>query len=319
MSGVRGGETSYRTFVPVAVATAVSLGLYYQQALLLLLKIGEVLNGVFDTSVPSFPLAGMLFVVMFIALRREEFLRYLGQKRWDGYVAASGVAMAVLPLVALALAGGSLSGSYSFAAIALTTCWVGVLVALKPSTFRFLWPYLLAYLLAVGSVGMLTTAFGDPLAIVVASVSRAITTLLHVPVSWTSVYMTFTAAGGGPVSLYISQECSGMASMAIFLLLIAMMHLDVRPSLRTSTLFAIGGSLLFILLNSLRVVILIVAGVYYSEGLLWNLHGWVGYVFYVVGYAGLVAAYVRVKDREVLRGRHGGGEPSGSPPRSTPG
>jgi exosortase/archaeosortase family protein len=293
MAGQGGEATVYSIVFPMTIATAVSLALYYQQAFLLLLKVGEVVNGVFDTSVPAFPLAGMLFVVMFIGLRRDEFFRSLGQGGWDGFVAVPGAAMAVLPYIALMLSGSSLSTSYSFAAIALTTSWVGVMTLLRPATLRFLWPYLLAYLLAIGSVGMLTTVFGDPLATVVASVTRTITWLLRIPVSWTSVYISFSASGGSPVSLYISQECSGMASVAVFLLLIALMHLDIRPTLMTSVFFALGGSLLFILLNSLRVVILIVAGIYYSQALLWNLHGWVGYVFYILGYIVLLATYFR--------------------------
>ncbi|MDG6951777.1 MAG: exosortase/archaeosortase family protein, partial [Nitrososphaerota archaeon] len=181
---------------------------------------------------------------------------------------------------------------YSYAAMALATGWVGVLLAVRPASLSFLWPYLLAFLLAVGTVGLLTTAFGDPLAVVVASISRVMTSALGLSVTWTSVYMSFTAAGGVPMSLYISQECSGMASMSIFLLLIVLMHLDVRPSLGVTAMFAVGGSVLFILLNSLRVVVLILGGIYYGEGVLWNLHGWLGYVLYVAGYMVILLLYI---------------------------
>ena len=282
-----------RVLAPLMVATVVSLAMYSQQALLLLLKVSEVFNGVFDTSVPAFPLAGMFFVVMFIALRKADFVESLRPRSWDAEIGALGVVMAVVPLVALFGAGGTLGGSYSYAAMALATGWVGVLVAVRPASLSFLWPYLLAFLLAVGAVGLLTTAFGDPLAVVVASISRAMTSALGLSVTWTSVYMSFTAAGGVPMSLYISQGCSGMASMSIFLLLIALMHLDVRPSLGVTAMFAVGGSVLFILLNSLRVVVLILGGIYYGEGVLWSLHGWVGYVFYILGYAGILLVFTR--------------------------
>ena len=277
---------------PLVVATAVSLTLYSQQALLLLLKVGEVFNGVFDTSVPAFPLAGMFFVVVFIALRKDEFVESLRPRAWDAGIGVLGIVMAVVPLVALLGAGGALDGSYSYAAMALATGWVGVLLAVRPASLSFLWPYLLAFLLAVGTVGLLTTAFGDPLAVVVASISRVMTSALGLSVTWTSVYMSFTAAGGVPMSLYISQECSGMASMSIFLLLIVLMHLDVRPSLGVTAMFAVGGSVLFILLNSLRVVVLILGGIYYGEGVLWNLHGWLGYVLYVAGYMVILLLYI---------------------------
>ncbi len=283
------------SLAPLVVATVVSLALYYPQAALLLFKLGQVFNGVFDTSVPAFPLAGMFFVMMFISLRRNELLTLLTDRKWSPVAAATGIAFAVLPLVAILATGSELSGSYSFAGVALAMCWFGVLLAMRPSVFGFLWPYLLAFLLAVGSVGILTTDFGDPLAVVVAAISKAITTALRLPVTWTSVYMSFSAAGGYPITLYISQECSGMASMAIFLLLIAMMHLDIRPSILVSVLFSVGGSLMFILLNSIRVVILIIGGIYYGENVLWNLHGWVGYVLYIAGYSLLVVGYISAR------------------------
>lgn len=279
--------------LPVAVATAVSLGLYWRQALLLLLKVGEVFGGVFDTSVPAFPLAGMLFVLMFIWLRRKEFSDSFAGARPGRRTGAVGAAMVFLPLLPLFLWGKELAGSYSFAAVALTTCWVGALAILKPRTLKFLWPYLVSYLLAIGSVGLLTGAFGDPLATVVADISRAITSALSLPVTWTSVNMSFPTAGGSAMTLYISQECSGVASMAVFVLLVAMMHLDFRPTMWVSVIIAAGGSALFLLLNSLRVVVLIIGGIYYGQDVLWNLHGWVGYVFYVAGYAALLLVFLR--------------------------
>ncbi|MDG6980673.1 MAG: exosortase/archaeosortase family protein [Nitrososphaerota archaeon] len=280
--------------IPIAIATAVTLALYYQQALLLLLKVGQVFSGVFDTSVPAFPLAGMLFVLMFIGLKKHEFWERLAAREADSFISIAAAAMAVTPLVAAILIGPA-TDSYAFAGIALVTCWVGIVIAIRPSLFSFLFPYLGLYLAAVGTVGVLTTSFGDPLAIVVAAVSEGITTMFHIPVQWSSVNISFVSAGGSPVNLFISQECSGIASMSIFLLLMGLMHLDMKPELWVSAAFAVGGSALFLVLNSLRVVILIVAGIDYGQALLWNLHGWVGYAFYIVGYLALVVAYFRVK------------------------
>lgn len=278
-----------QTEVAVLIAaTAISLGLYSSQALLLLLKLGEVLGGVFDTSVPAFPLAGMLFVLIFIALRRKELERLMRSGERKNWITATGVVMTFLPLLALRASGSLLSGSYVFAAIALTTCWVGVMVALRPSVFRFFIPYLLFYVAAIGSVSLLTSTLGDPLAAVVASISEGVTTAAGLPVHWSSVYMTFVAAGGSQVSLYISQECSGIASVSIFLLLMGLMYLDLKPRAGTAVLTAALGFLLFVILNSLRVVTIIVGGIYGGTDLLWNLHGWVGYVYYIIGYAAIL-------------------------------
>lgn len=293
MTGKSGPSRSSLT--PIVVATGVSLVLYSQQALLLLLKVGEVFEGVFDTSVPAFPLAGMLFVLIFMSLRRREFTMLLAVRERNLPIAVTGIAMALLPMPTLLVFGRILSGSYVFAAVALALCWAGVAAAMRPSVFKFLLPYLLFYVFAVGSVSLLTISIGDPLAVVVAAISSAITHVLGLPVQWSSVYIEFVAAGGNPVNLYISQECSGIASIAIFLLVIGLMHLDVKPKLSTSLLFALGGAVLFILLNALRVVVVIWGGILGGSDLMWSLHGWVGYAFYILGYALLVVLYVRAK------------------------
>ncbi len=204
-----------------------------------------------------------------------------------------GFAIAAVPLVALLWTGSSLGASYSFAGLALVCSWVGIAVALRPSLFAFVWPYLALYLAAVGLVGLLTEAFGDPLAIVVASISRTATWALRLPVQWSSVYIDFVAAGGQSVSLVITQECSGIASISIFLLVVGLMHLDVKPRAMDSVALAAGGFVLFLLLNALRVVALVAAGVESGQDLMWNIHGWIGYALYVVGYSTVILLYFR--------------------------
>ncbi|MDG6982724.1 MAG: exosortase/archaeosortase family protein [Nitrososphaerota archaeon] len=295
------GLVGLNDLLPIPIALAASLVIYNQQALLLFLKVGEVFSGVFDTSVPAFPLAGMLFVLIFIAFRRAEFSRLLASRRRSNAIVATGIAMAALPMPALLVFGAQLSGSYVYAAFALVTCWVGVMVALRPAVFRFLLLYLVLYLATVGSVGALTSAFGDPLALVVAWISSGITTVFGLPVEWSSVYITFVAAGGSIVNLYISQECSGIASVSIFLLLVGLMHMDLKPRRVTTVLMAAVGSVLFVFLNAFRIVVMIAGGIYGGVDLMWNLHGWVGYVFYVIGYAAILLA---IPGSLTTQGRH---------------
>ena len=277
---------------PLAAATVVSLAVYFQQAQLLLLKVGEVFGGVFDTTVPAYPLAGMFFVLLFLALRRSELADAMAAGVSENWVRAAGLAVAVAPLPIALFGGPQLSASYAFAGVALVCSWVGVVAAIRPSTFYFLLPYLLLYLLTVGLVGALTASFGDPLAVAVAAVANAITAAAGLPVQWSSVYIGFVSAQGQQVSLVITQECSGIASMSIFLLVLGLMHLDLKASWKTSAVFAVGGSALFLLLNSLRVVGLIAGGIYVSTGFMWSLHGWLGYVLYIVGYALLLVLYM---------------------------
>ncbi len=274
------------------MATLLTLAIYFPQAALLLLKVGEVLGGVFDTSVPAYPLAGMFFVLVFLLLRRSEFAKLLASDSREYGARVAGLVVAAAPLPVALFAGSLVSGSYAFAGVALVCSWFGMLAAIRPSVFHFLLPYLALYFLAVGLVGMLTSYFGDPLAVAVAFVSQAITVGLGMHVHWSSVYMSFVSAGGSPVSLVISEECSGIASMAIFLLVLGLMHLDIKADIKTSVAFAVGGSALFLLLNSLRVVGILAGGLYVSTDFMWNLHGWLGYALYVVGYMVILLLYI---------------------------
>ncbi len=174
---------------PLAAATVITAILYSGQVLLLALKLGEVFGGVFDTSVPAFPLAGMLFVLIFIGIRKAEFVALLDDRKRDTVVSGASAVMAVIPLGASFVFGQQVA-SYAFAGLALATCWVGLVIAIRPTTLRFLTPYLALYLVAVSSVGILTVAFGDPLAMVVASISQGITSLFHIPVQWSSLNMS---------------------------------------------------------------------------------------------------------------------------------
>ena len=283
----------FSSLTPFAIATVATLAIYFNQVLLLLSKIGEVFAGVFDTNVPAYPLAGMAFVLFFIWLRRREVTRLLADTNRDLDITGAGICIALLPLVVLILTGSTFVSSYSFAGLALVCSWMGLVIAARSSLFMFLVPYLLIYSVAVGLVGILTGALGDPLAVAVSWISGGITSILGLPVHWSSVYINFLAAGGTPVSLYISQECSGIASMSILVMIVALMHFDTGIRPKTSFLYALGGSALFLLLNSLRVVGLIVGGIYGGVDLMWNLHGWLGYVFYILGYSLLLILYAR--------------------------
>ncbi len=268
---------------------------YGAPVFLLVSKVGEVLGGVFDTSVPAYPLAGMFFVLVFVSFRRKELERLLADQSRDWATTLAGVVIAFAPFAIQLTLGTQVDASYSYAGLAVVCSFFGILTAIRPSLFRFLAPYFMLYALAVGFVGALTASFGDPLAVVVAVISSGFTRALGEPVQWSSVYITFTGAGGQAVNLEISQECSGIASMSIFLLILGMMHLDMNSSVTKSAFFAFGGSALFVLLNSLRVVGLVTAGIYSGTNLMWNLHGWLGYVLYIVGYTLLLFLYLGAK------------------------
>jgi exosortase/archaeosortase family protein len=276
-----------------AVAAAVSVALYAPQALQLFF-LG------FENYEAALPLAGLLFVWVFIGLRRKEFAQLLNTKGRSAVVVAAGATMAVAPLVPILL-HYPLAGSFAYAGVAIATCWVGVMVVLEPNTFRFLLPYLAAYLATVGTVTTLTNVAGDPLAYVVAYVGSAMTSVSGLPVHWSSVFFSFTGAGGNPVNLYVSQGCSGTVSVSIFLLLMGLMYLDVKERPWTIISLAFGGALLFVFLNALRVVTIAVGGIFWGVDLQSGLHQWVGYAYYAMGYSLVLFVYSRSRGGQLPR------------------
>lgn len=238
------------------------------------------------------PLAGLAFIWVFIALRRHEFVSLLKVRKWSATSAAAGATLVVIPYLPVLL-GYPLAYTYAYSGVAIATCWVGVMVLLEPKTFRFVLPYLGAYGAAVGTATYLDSVAGDPLANVVAGISKAMTSLTGLQVQWSSVFFTFNAAGGKAVTFFISQECSGTVSVSLFLLLLGLMYLDSGGQPRTTIALAVGGTFLFIFLNALRVYTMIVGGIFVSLGLLDSLHQWVGYVYYAIGYSVIILLYTR--------------------------
>jgi exosortase/archaeosortase family protein len=286
-------KEQYSLLLSALASTAVTLALYWKLAALLLSKIGEVANGVFDTSVPAYPLAGMLFLCFFLLLRADELFKSIERADVELFLRTCGLVIALLPMFMLFASGLNLEYSYSFAGVALVMSWFGVVIALRPSLFRFFTPYLIAYVIAVGAVDMITVYLGDPLAIVVAYISRVITHIFNIPVVWSFTSFSFRAAGGVPVNLYISQECSGIASISIFILLIGLMHTDTKSAKKHTLIYAAVGAILFLFLNSARVVIVALGGIEGGLAMMWSLHGWVGYALYTAGYATIASLYIR--------------------------
>ncbi len=56
---------------------------------------------------------------------------------------------------------------------------------------------------------------------------------------------------------------------------------------------AVGGILLFVLLNALRVVTMAAGGIYVGLSLFSSLHQWVGYAYYSVGYSLIILLHTR--------------------------
>lgn len=268
-----------------AVAAVVSIALYSPQAT-------ELFSLGLSNYEWGLPLAGLLFVWVFVGLRRQELTALLNARRWNPVLVAVGAAMVVAPYPVL-LVLRPYPFALADAGVAIATCWVGVMVVLEPNALRFLLPYLGAYGAAVGTATVLDTIAGDPLAYAVADVGKAMTSLSGLQVHWSAVVFSFSAAGGTSMSLLITQECSGTVSVSLLLLLVGLMYLDMGGRPRTTLAYAAGGALLFVFLNALRVYTMTIGGIFVGPDLFWNLHQWVGYAYYAAGYSLIIVLYTR--------------------------
>jgi exosortase/archaeosortase family protein len=281
---------------PAVAATIATAVLYFGAVAELLSKAGEMLGGVFDTSVPFYPQVGLFFVFVFLLLRRRELYQRLGSQPSAIGLRAAGLLVAVAPAVALfAVTGGITTSNFVVSGVAVALGWFGFLAAIRPATMKFLLPYLIIYVVAVVSVNAVQTLIGDPLAGAVAAISSAGTYFAGLPVSWHATYFTFTTLGGVPMSLYISDACSGIASVSIFLLLLALMHVDLGAKVSTTLEVAVAGTLALVFLNALRVILVIWGGYVYGPDMLWNLHGWLGYAIYIGFFAAIAVIYTRMQ------------------------
>lgn len=287
MSSVRTFGTRRATLGLPAVAATVSVVLYFPEAI-------RLFYWGFTSYEIALPLAGLLFVWIFVSLKRQEFAGLVNTRGWNPALAAVGTGMVAVPYLPLLLDPSlGYSYSYAYAGVAICSCWVGIMVILEPHTLRFLWPYLAAYTVTVGSATVLATVAGDPLSYIVADVGSVMTSVSGLQVHWSSVFFSFTAAGGHPVNLYISEGCSGTVSVSMVFLLIGLMYLDKKGSPRATLALTAGGTLLFVFLNALRVYTIALGGIYGGAGLLSFFHQWAGYAFYAVGYSVIILLYTR--------------------------
>jgi len=289
------GSRLTRRSLAIPIATALTLIVYWPEVVQLLGKVDQALNGIFDTSVPAYPMVGLFFFLFFVLMNWRKFIKRLEEdQERQPVLRGFAVVIGLLPLAyKLALPDQALASGNVFAAVALASAGAGFLVAMRPAVARFLAPYYAIFVAAVVSVNLVQEYVGGSLSDIEAVVVSGMTRLTGLPVSWSGTYLAFTSLAGIRISLLITEACSGLASTSIFLLLLGFMHFDLKPSATTTAKFAVAGFLSLVIINALRAYALIAGGFFYGPGMLWNLHGWVGYIFYIAFYFVVAAYYSR--------------------------
>jgi len=310
-----------RLIIWLAAASILSQVLYPQQVAILLSSVAEV-------SVENlgnfYALAALLFVGVFFLLRWQDIHHLLlkeGNVRAKPSVRLVGLVITLLPLLLVPLLKWN-EDATSLAVFPIFLLFWGSFLMINPSTLKMTLPYSAVLLAATLLPPPLTALVGEPLVGVASSLSRFLLSATGIPYSYASLpspELLFSSRGGSSLTLAITPFCSSLSSISVFLLLIILMHIDLRKDRSSTVRMAIFGTVALVLLNGVRVAVLAWIGFFGGPVLLASVHGWIGYTIFVAFYA--VAAFVYVtKGRSQgtvgsMEALDGESPPAFSPPR----
>jgi exosortase/archaeosortase family protein len=261
---------------------------------------------------PTFPAlvnqsAGDDFGGLFVAIPIVALLTLIFALRWkelrDAMKAEGGLSSQLpVRLVGVAMVGVLLAieplGRQSLAAsgIAVVLTFYGTSFMIIPSASRFMLPYATVYAAAVGAPAVLLWAFGEPLANFSSLLSAKLVGLAGLPVLWQGTQFEFLSKSGEVVSGVVTPGCSSVASVTMFLGLLALMHLDMKKDVRSTAKLAAVGVFGLMLLNSVRILIILWVGYQYGSSALWGIHDWIGYAMFLGFFLAVLPFYARMND-----------------------
>jgi exosortase/archaeosortase family protein len=239
----------------------------------------------------AIPIAALL--VLIFGLRWKEFVGTLSpggdKSQFSSRILGAsviGILLALEPLTSQSLAGSG---------IAIVLIFYASSLVIIPSARRFMLPYTLVYITAVGAPAILLWAFGEPLAAVSSSLSARLVGFAGFPVVWQGTQFEFLSKTGSVVSGVVTPGCSSVASVTMFLGLLALMHLDMKKDILSTAKIAATGVLCLTLLNSVRILILLWVGYEYGSDALWGVHDWLGYILFLGFFLAVLPVYSRMK------------------------
>lgn len=251
-------------------------------------QFNQLLGDQFGDVFPVFPFAAL--VVLITALRWRELADVLeseGGARSELGVRAVGIAV-LLALVALVPLTGQ---TVTTAGIALVLTFYAAALAINPRTRRLLLPYAGVFAAGVGAPAVLQWAFGEPLALASSWLSARLVAIVGIPVAWAGTQFELVSKSGDVISSFVAPGCSSIISVTTFLGLLALMHLDMKKDLRSTALVAIAGTVVLMILNSVRILLLLWVGYEQGVAAFWGVHNWVGYVMFLAFYLAVLPVY----------------------------
>jgi len=107
------------------------------------------------------------------------------------------------------------------------------------------------------------------------------------------VIQFYGLSGDGDISIFIDSECSGSASMAVFIAIFALMMIDIKLPAKKAIPIFFFGVIGTTLQNILRLIILIASGYYFGKDALWTAHSYAGYIIFPIWFALFAFVYLR--------------------------
>ena len=253
--------------------------------------LSQEVNSNFGAVFPAIPLVALLLVVM--TLRLGEFMATLARER--GLRSELSTRLLGLLAIAVLLIARPLTNQtveYSGAAVVLSVYATSLVI--NPLTKRIMLPYAAICAVGASAPAVLQSAFGGPLATFTSGLSARIAAFAGFPVTWQGTQFQLLSKSGDVITGTVTSDCSGIVSVTAFLGLLALMHIDTKKNLRSTTEIAIVGIAILLLVNALRIVLLLWVGYVDGATVFWSTHDWIGYALFLGVYLSVLAVYSRV-------------------------
>ena len=286
----------YRLVAWLGIAAILCLALYPQEVSTLISSV----DGISAQNLGiNYPVAAVLFVGIFVLLRWRDFRGLLleeGGLRTRPLVRVAGLLLSLSPLIFLPLLK-SYENSISVAVFPVFLVFWGVSLLVNPSTLEMTLPYSAVLLAATLLVDPLTAVVGGPLVGAASLFSRLILSATGVHYTYAPLQgpqIQFASRLGQGLAIDITPYCSSLSSISVFLLLVALMHIDLGKDLSSTAKMAVFGTVALVLLNALRIAAIVWAGVIGGLQLLTSLHEIIGYALFVGFYGAAAFTYLRI-------------------------
>lgn len=140
---------------------------------------------------------------------------------------------------------------------------------------------------------LLNEYFGTQYALITTNIVAHVAALFY-PVGFEGQLISIINPQGVRNLLYITAECSGSASLAIFLTVFALMIIDIKPRknrILPLFLFGIVGTSLQ---NIFRLIVLVASNYHFGSDVMWQMHDYAGYILFPTWFAFFIYVYLKI-------------------------